>query len=142
MRALLYHGQRDLRVEEVPRPEPEPGDVLVQVEVALTDGTDAKAFRPWDRANSCLRSFRVETCGDVVFVNLSDNPPPLREWLGAAWEPWSTVGGVYRFAGFWERDFSCNWKVVLENSLEGYHIPQVHPKSFARLLRRYGVSRG
>ncbi len=45
MRALLYHGLGDLRVEEVPRPEPGPGDVLVQVEVALTDGTDAKAFR-------------------------------------------------------------------------------------------------
>jgi len=29
----------------VPRPEPGAGDVLVQVEVALTDGTDAKAFR-------------------------------------------------------------------------------------------------
>ncbi len=45
MRALLYHGLGDLRVEEVPRPEPGPDDVLVQVEVALTDGTDAKAFR-------------------------------------------------------------------------------------------------
>ncbi|MGH2996244.1 MAG: zinc-dependent alcohol dehydrogenase [Gaiellaceae bacterium] len=45
MRALLYYGPGDLRVEEVPRPEPGPGDVLVQVEVALTDGTDAKAFR-------------------------------------------------------------------------------------------------
>ena len=45
MRALLFHGPGDLRVEEVPRPEPGPGDVLVQVEVALTDGTDAKAFR-------------------------------------------------------------------------------------------------
>ena len=45
MRALRYHGPGDLRVEEVPRPEPGPGDVLVQVEVALTDGTDAKAFR-------------------------------------------------------------------------------------------------
>ena len=45
MRALLYHGPGDLRLEEVPRPEPGPGDVLVQVEVALTDGTDAKAFR-------------------------------------------------------------------------------------------------
>ena len=44
MRALLYHGPGDLRVEEIPRPEPGPGDVLVQVEVALTDGTDAKAF--------------------------------------------------------------------------------------------------
>jgi L-iditol 2-dehydrogenase len=45
VRALRYHGPGDLRVEEVPEPEPGPGDVLVQVEVALTDGTDAKAFR-------------------------------------------------------------------------------------------------
>jgi len=45
VRALLYYGPGDLRVEEVPQPEPGPGDVLVQVEVALTDGTDAKAFR-------------------------------------------------------------------------------------------------
>ena len=45
MRALRYHGPGDLRVEEVPRPEPGAGDVLVQVEVALTDGTDAKAFQ-------------------------------------------------------------------------------------------------
>ena len=45
MRALLFHGPCDVRLEEVPRPEPGPGDALVQVEVALTDGTDAKAFR-------------------------------------------------------------------------------------------------
>jgi len=45
MRALRFYGPGDLRLEEVPRPEPGPGDVLVQVEVALTDGTDAKAFR-------------------------------------------------------------------------------------------------
>jgi L-iditol 2-dehydrogenase len=32
-------------LEDVPRPEPGPGDVLVEVEVALTDETDAKAFR-------------------------------------------------------------------------------------------------
>ena len=45
MRALLYYGPGDLRLEEVPQPEPGPGDVLVRVELALTDGTDAKAFR-------------------------------------------------------------------------------------------------
>ncbi len=45
MKALLYYAPGDLRLEEVPRPEPGPGDVLVQVEVALTDGTDAKTFR-------------------------------------------------------------------------------------------------
>ena len=46
VRALIFHGPGDLRLEDVPRPEPQAdGDVLVQVEVALTDGTDAKAFR-------------------------------------------------------------------------------------------------
>ena len=44
MRALRWYATRDLRVEDVPRPEPGPGDVLVQVEAALTDGTDRKAY--------------------------------------------------------------------------------------------------
>src|SRR5438132_10135069 len=45
MRALIFHGSGDLRLEHVPDPEPGPGDVLVRVEVALTDGTDLKTFR-------------------------------------------------------------------------------------------------
>jgi L-iditol 2-dehydrogenase len=44
VKALRFYGPRDVRVEEVPRPEPGPGDVLVQVEAALTDGTDRKAY--------------------------------------------------------------------------------------------------
>ena len=65
MRALLFHGPGDLRVEEIPRPEPGPGDVLVEVEVALTDGTDAKAFR---RGHPLLLAetpgpFGPEVCG-------------------------------------------------------------------------------
>ncbi|MGZ4335157.1 MAG: zinc-dependent alcohol dehydrogenase, partial [Gaiellaceae bacterium] len=35
----------DLRIEDVPKPEPGEGDVLVQVELALTDGTDLKTYR-------------------------------------------------------------------------------------------------
>jgi L-iditol 2-dehydrogenase len=45
VRALRFYGPGDLRLEEVPKPEPGPGEVLVEVEVALTDGTDAKTFR-------------------------------------------------------------------------------------------------
>ena len=45
MRALVFHGPGDLRLENVPKPQPrEAGDVLIEIEVALTDGTDAKAF--------------------------------------------------------------------------------------------------
>jgi L-iditol 2-dehydrogenase len=45
VKAALLHGPGDLRIEEVPRPEPGAGDVLVQVELALTDGTDLKTYR-------------------------------------------------------------------------------------------------
>jgi L-iditol 2-dehydrogenase len=42
VRALRWYAPGDVRVENVPDPV---GEVLVQVEVALTDGTDLKAFR-------------------------------------------------------------------------------------------------
>ena len=45
MKAIRFYAPGDLRVEDLPRPEPQPGEVLVQVEVALTDGTDLKAYR-------------------------------------------------------------------------------------------------
>jgi L-iditol 2-dehydrogenase len=45
VKAALLYAPGDLRVEELPRPEPGPGDVLVQVEIALTDGTDLKTYR-------------------------------------------------------------------------------------------------
>lgn len=92
---------------------------------------EARAFRPWDRENSCLKRFRLETCGEVVFVNLGDTGPSLRAWLGPLWDRWApTFGGPFRYATTWEQDFPCNWKVVVENSLESYHIPLVHPKTF------------
>jgi L-iditol 2-dehydrogenase len=45
LKAALLYAPGDLRIEEIPRPEPRPGEVLVQIEVALTDGTDLKTFR-------------------------------------------------------------------------------------------------
>lgn len=45
MRAQVFHGPGDLRFEEVPVPEPGPGEVLLRVEAALTCGTDVKTLR-------------------------------------------------------------------------------------------------
>ena len=76
VRALRFHGVGDLRLEEVPRPEPGPGDVLVQVEVALTDGTDLKAFR---RGHPVLLGelpspFGHEFCGIDVATERASSP--------------------------------------------------------------------
>ena len=45
MRAARLYAPGDLRIEDVPDPRPGPGDVIVQVELALTDDTDLQTFR-------------------------------------------------------------------------------------------------
>jgi L-iditol 2-dehydrogenase len=45
MRAAVLYGREDVRIERVPIPRLEPGDVLLRTRVALTCGTDAKVFR-------------------------------------------------------------------------------------------------
>lgn len=41
---------------------------------------EASCFRPWDR-ESGLNMFRLEACGDLLFVALNDDVPSLKDWL-------------------------------------------------------------
>jgi L-iditol 2-dehydrogenase len=45
MRAALFYGPRDVRLEDVDMPRVAEGEVVVKVEVALTCGTDLKTFQ-------------------------------------------------------------------------------------------------
>jgi L-iditol 2-dehydrogenase len=67
VKAALLYAPGDLRIEEVPRPEPGPGDVLVEIEVALTDGTDLKTFNRGHPllARESPAPFGHEFCGIV-----------------------------------------------------------------------------
>ncbi len=49
MRRIIYHGPRDIRLEEVPMPAPGSGEVVVKLGAALTCGTDFKAYRQGHR---------------------------------------------------------------------------------------------
>jgi L-iditol 2-dehydrogenase len=49
MRAVIFHGPRDVRLEEKPVPEPGPGEIVVKIGAALTCGTDFKAYRQGHR---------------------------------------------------------------------------------------------
>ena len=67
MKAARLYAPGDLRIEEVPPPVAGPGDVLVQIEVALTDGTDLKTFRRGHPllARESPAPFGHEFCGIV-----------------------------------------------------------------------------
>ncbi|HEX4128831.1 MAG TPA: SRPBCC family protein [Pirellulales bacterium] len=92
---------------------------------------EPKSFVPFQREVDRLAKFRVATCGQLVFVSLADDGPSLAEQFG---EPYALMaeafGDRWRQTWSWSPEFACNWKIPIENSLEGYHIPAVHPKTF------------
>jgi len=45
MTAAVLYGKRDVRIEQIPIPRPENGEVLVRIKAALTCGTDLKVYR-------------------------------------------------------------------------------------------------
>ena len=45
MTAAILHGKEDVRIEQVPVPEPQPGEVLLRIGAATTCGTDVKVFK-------------------------------------------------------------------------------------------------
>ncbi len=58
---------RELVLKEVPIPEPQPGEVVVRIRVALTCGTDLKTYRR-GHAKLPFGPFGHEGAGDVVAV--------------------------------------------------------------------------
>ena len=93
---------------------------------------DAGCFRPFDRENARLHKFPLVTCGGLLYVRLTDDGPSLEEFLGPFYEiarrfsqpPW-------RQNWSWECDYPCNWKLAVENTLESYHLPCIHKRTFS-----------
>lgn len=70
----------------------------------------------------------VAVFGPFVFVKLEAGGPTLDETLGKI--PEETKRFPLQRMGFYKRltwELNCNWKVYVDNYLEGYHIPIVHP---------------
>jgi len=92
----------------------------------------AANFPKFEHQHYCLDRFAVEVCGDLIFVRLSSTGPSLREWIGERFELFAAWFSVeeYHQAMYRRLEFAANWKIPVENSLESYHIPCVHPQTF------------
>jgi choline monooxygenase len=90
----------------------------------------------WDRSSVALPLYRVQVWGPFVFVNLDADAPALGEVLGAIPGEITGMGcAVERLRFSCRRDYviECNWKVYVDNYLEGYHLPAAHPSLFREL---------
>jgi choline monooxygenase len=82
-------------------------------------------FHPEDFS---LLPVRVEEWFGFIFVNLDSQARGLIESLGEL--PKQAARFNSADVKFFERriyDMRCNWKTYIDNYLEGYHLPSVHP---------------
>ena len=102
---------------------------------ALTGIPDSAGYSEgFDRADrGLLQPPHVDSYRGMVFVNFGADVPSLADYLGEAREiidltmdsaellgGWEIIGGAAKY------DIRANWKLLAENSIDGYHLPTVH----------------
>ena len=102
---------------------------------ALVGAPEGRQIPCLDKARLGLHSVRVESFLGFIFVNLdpaatplAESCAPLVEAVGRYCGPDLTPVGkarIHHKTGV-ERQ-PANWKVVVDNYLEGYHVPVAHP---------------
>jgi phenylpropionate dioxygenase-like ring-hydroxylating dioxygenase large terminal subunit len=91
-------------------------------------------FEGISACDHALERWRLETCGSLIFVCLRPDAPPLRERLGECFDAVAEISDA--FGEVIDRNVmmvGCNWKLFVENTLEAYHVPWVHPTTIMRI---------
>lgn len=98
------------------------------IDGALKGTPDFDGVCDFDRTKNGLVPVRVESWENFVFVNLHANAAPLRDFLGSLADRVTPLR--FHALHFLERriyDLNCNWKVYVDNYLDGgYHVPYLH----------------
>jgi phenylpropionate dioxygenase-like ring-hydroxylating dioxygenase large terminal subunit len=97
-----------------------------------------KSFPTIDKAEFGLRPIEVEEFLGFVFIRFKPGGMSVAERFApyrAEMEPYRTAEMVSRGTG-WHADIAVDWKNLIDNYLEGYHVPTGHPG----LQRMFGSS--
>jgi len=96
----------------------------------------------FERAQFSLRPVAVDSLGPWIWIHLAANPAPLGALLGDL-APRLEATGYQRltFAARKTYEMRCNWKVYVDNYLDGgYHVSSLHRALAGQLdLKSYGT---
>ena len=95
---------------------------------SLISATEIEGVKGFRAEGFALAPVRTEEWFNFVFVNLAPDAPALTESLGEL--PKQVEKFPFSGMKLFERrtyDMKCNWKTYVDNYLEGYHLPSVHP---------------
>jgi phenylpropionate dioxygenase-like ring-hydroxylating dioxygenase large terminal subunit len=94
----------------------------------------------FQREDYGLPRARLALYRGAIFVTLSDETPPLADYLGGLAEGLDLALGTgdLTYLGTQKVMFNCNWKIAAENIYDGYHAVSLHMA--VRLLKIRGTS--
>ncbi len=100
-----------------------------------------ESARDFDKSEFGLVPVRVDTWADFVFVNIDGAAPPLTEFARPLIERVAAFDlDKLRFAERRSYELACNWKVYVDNYLDGgYHVPFIH-KALGSVLDNAGYT--
>lgn len=89
---------------------------------------DFEGVENFDRSQNGLVPVQVETWECFLFVNLDPQAAPLHDYLGGLVKRIAPLGiSKLHYFGRRTYDIRCNWKVFVDNYLDGgYHVPHLH----------------
>lgn len=96
----------------------------------------------FDKADNGLRPVALENIGGLIFLCLSDNPPPI-DRVKADIEEQIALYDMTKLKIAVQDDLiePANWKLVMENNRECYHCDASHPE-LMKSLSTYGFGKG
>jgi choline monooxygenase len=87
-----------------------------------------EGVKNFERQKNGLVPVRADTWEKFVFVNLDPQVAPLNDFLGGLVKRVAPLGvSKLRYFDSRSYDIHCNWKVFVDNYLDGgYHVPHLH----------------
>lgn len=112
---------------------------------SLKGAPEFNEVRNFDRAKNGLVPVRVDTWEQFVFVVLDPETAPLKEFVGGLANVVMPLNlGSLRFYARKVYSLKCNWKVFVDNYLDGgYHVPHLHKALNSALeFKQYTIENG
>lgn len=98
----------------------------------LKQARDFGTTADFDPRDHGLLPVRIDFWRGFVFATLDGNAPPVADLLAPIDAEWPAAVTA-PFALHRSHDIACDWKVYVENYLEGYHVPLVHARLDAEI---------
>ena len=93
----------------------------------LRSAPEMNEARDFDVAAIRLPQAQIAQWQGLVFVALDAAPPLIEVLAGIDARLHGHVLADYAFHHRASYEVQCNWKVYIDNYLEGYHVPHIHP---------------